>query len=379
MNVLIAVSGKYPTPNAWSKRLSNYVKALQMENHNVEVMTVFISANSNFRKLLYSQFIPYLAFWRLFRRVRQHSLVLIYGFGWLGKLLIVIACKIRSIPVAVEINEKPYSIHGGSRRDYFLKFIEPFHEFCLTRVLYPLIDGFIVISENLANDLNRYRKLDATVCKVPILVDYEYYQHTTGMPDCNAPYLLHSASFNNNKDGMINVLKAFAIVVNEEHKDLYLYMTSDIAPIKIKKQMKEILREGKLENRVAFLGDLDEQTLLAYQQHCCMLVLNKVNSEQNRYNFATKLGEYLAIGIPVITTPIGEVTNYLKGGISCLYVNPEDPSEIADSIIQLLNDDEFAAKIALEGKSIARNEFDYRAQSHRLNHFFGSLINKISK
>jgi len=121
------------------------------------------------------------------------------------------------------------------------------------------------------------------------------------------------------------------------------------------------------------MGGFDEDTLFAYQSHCSMLLLNKVESEQNVYNFATKRGEYLALGNPVITTSNGEVTNYIQDNVSCLFKYPKSPDEIAESISRLLKDRALADKIGNEGKRVARNEFDFRAQSKKISQFFESL------
>lgn len=372
MQILLIVRGNYPTPEASSKRITNYIKALQLEQHSVEVLPVFIKTKTNLQDLVYSHFVPFLAFWMTVKKASHSSVVFIYGFGWVGKLLILSACKLKRKPVAMEVNEKPYSIHG-SRRDYVLKYFEPFHEFCLTRVVYPMVDGFIVITDALYRDINMFKRKNAIICKVPILVDYEFYQKRVDRPECLSPFILHSATLNDNKDGIINVFRAFTKIVSERGIKLHFYLTSRLGLPKIKKLINEIVSENGLEHYVHFLGDLDEETLLAYQQHCDMVVINKVDCKQNRYNFATKIGEYLALGKPVITTRIGEVSSYLKHNISCLFVDPSSSEDIAAAIIRLIEDPAFGEKIGEEGKIIAKRGFDYRSQSKIINQFFNDL------
>jgi len=185
--------------------------------------------------------------------------------------------------------------------------------------------------------------------------------------------MLHTATLNDHKDGLINVFKAFAKVVSETGMDLHFYLTCKKGLQKTKNLIDKIVSDHKLENYVHFLGDLDEKTLLAYQQHCSVVVINKVHSEQNKYNFATKLGEYLALGKPVITSQFGEVANYLQNNNSCLFADPYDVNDIAASILKILTDPAFGKEIGEKGKEIAKSEFDFRAQSKNINQFFADL------
>jgi len=372
MKILIVVSEKYPSYGACSKRISNYIKACQIENNTVEVLPVFFNIESAFFSLLCTPLLPVWAFCKVFQIVRSSSVVLIVGFGWVSTLAIILASKSRSKTVAIELNEKPYSL-SGSRRDYFLKYFNPQHEFCLKKIMYPLSDGFIVISDALLEYIGKFKKSKAIVCKIPILVDFEYYQKKAEKIECFVPFMLHTATLNDHKDGLINVFKAFAKVVSETGMDLHFYLTCKKGLQKTKNLIDKIVSDHKLENYVHFLGDLDEKTLLAYQQHCSVVVINKVHSEQNKYNFATKLGEYLALGKPVITSQFGEVANYLQNNNSCLFADPYDVNDIAASILKILTDPAFGKEIGEKGKEIAKSEFDFRAQSKNINQFFADL------
>lgn len=372
MSVLFVIDGKYPTPQASSKRLTNYMKALQLEQKEVGVFPVFLNSKSRLLTLLYSGLVPLWAFWTVISKASPYTVVFIYGFGWIGKLLIVVAAKFKNKNVCIEVNEKPYSIHG-SRRDLIIKYIEPFHALCLTRIVYPLIEGFIVISDGLIKDIQKYKKRKAKILKVPILVDFDFYQKPVNKPNYISPYILHSATLNDHKDGIINVFKAYSKVVTERCFDLDFYLTSSIGLPKVKKLINDIVHNNKLENRVHFLGDIDEEKLLSYQAYCTMVVINKLDCQQNRFNFATRLGEYLALGKPVITTPIGEVINYLQDNISCIYSDPSNPDDIAESMIRILDNPALGQEIGQKGKMIAKMEFNYSTQSKAISHFLSSL------
>lgn len=372
MKILIVYRGIYPNHTASAKRLSNYLKAMHAADHNPSVLSIYFKTKLVLFDFLLGYFIPIVAFIKVLKRIKNYSVVYIYGPGWIYKLGIIFAAKLFSKPIATELNEKPYSIHGNGRSDFFLRRFESLNEFCLKKIVYPYIDGFIVISQPLVDYTTRYGKHGVVICKVPILVDYHYYQKQSVMATYNCPYIINTATINDHKDGIINVFKAFSLVIKKGYK-IHFYLTSTKAPSALSEQINLIMSENNLEANITFLGELSEESLLTYQANCSLVVLNKINSDQNKYNFATKLGEYMALGKPIITTKVGEVKNYLKDNISCIYIDPSDPEEISKAIIRLLDDSEFARRIGEEGRKIAEKEFDYKAHSEKINKFFLAL------
>ena len=105
-----------------------------------------------------------------------------------------------------------------------------------------------------------------------------------------------------------------------------------------------------------------------------MLILNKPNNEQNKYNFSTKLGEYLRLGKPIIYTPVGEMSYYLKDGINAFEVPINSPKILADKILYILNNKDTVTQIANAGIQLAQEVFDYRIQGKRLKFYFDKLL-----
>lgn len=376
MNILIILDGRYPSPDATSKRLNCYMRALASAGHKVEILPIYLYPKTYLHVLMNVFVKPIVVLWRVFRRINNFTTVFIYGFGWISNLAILFVCKLKRKSVAIEVNEKPYSIKG-SRRDYILKYFNPVHDFFLTRIVYTLIDGFIVISDPLFQYISKYSKRKSLILKVPILVDFDYYQQLTIKPPLLDPYILHTATLNDHKDGLSNVFLAFAKVVSNRKIGLHFYLTSQNGMRHIKEKINEIIDKNNLEDYVHFLGDLDEESLFHAQSHCQMVIINKTDSVQNRYNFATKLGEYLALGKPVITSKIGEVQDYLNHDQSCLFVNPSDSDDIALAIEKLLDNPDMAMQIGMCGRQVAQNSFDYKIYESALSTFFNQLPKRI--
>lgn len=99
------------------------------------------------------------------------------------------------------------------------------------------------------------------------------------------------------------------------------------------------------------------------------MIINKYNTQQNRYCFSTKLGEYLALKKPVIITNIGEAMNYLNE-TNAYIVEPGDPQLIANNIISIINNKEKSKRIAENAYQLTLKEFNSTYQTKRIISYF---------
>ncbi|OQX81542.1 MAG: hypothetical protein B6D61_00520 [Bacteroidetes bacterium 4484_249] len=371
MQIKIIFNGKYPGFGAASKRVQLYEKGLKLYNNDVEV----VSINPSFKGFLFSFLVPIYLLKKLIKLNHHPDIFFVYGFGWVSKLIIILYARNKSGEVVFELNEKPYSNIGASRRDIILKYFVPLNLFCLTRIVYPLADGFVVISEALSGYANKYKSSKCKIIKIPIIVDFEYYQEKFNLKNSiHRPFLIHTGTPNNVKDGIVDVFKAVAIVINEYQIPLHFYLTSKMILPTVKNEINKILDEYKINSYVHFLGDIDDDTLFYYQKNCDLVVLNKIHNEQNKYNFATKIGEFSALGTPIVTTNIGEVANFLKDNMHCFYIPSNNPKAIASKMAYILNNKKDIAHITSNVKKLAAKEFDYKINCKKLAIFFSDIV-----
>ena len=374
MNILFLLSWKYPGYGAASKRITNYKNGLSAEGNKIEIKSIYSLYKNPSQSLINGLLMPLLTIIELLKNKNKTDIILVYGFGWISKLIIVFYGKIHHIKVVFEVNEKPYSI-VGSRRDYVLKYFFGINTWFLTRLVYPLTDGFVVISENLEKFVSTHKSPRAKIVKIPIIVDYDSYQTVTANTGGIKPYIFHSATLNDNKDGISDVIEALGLVIRQYNQPLHFYLTSRSALEATKAKVQQIIANYNIGDYIHYLGDLDEETLQGYQKNCDLVVINKVDSEQNRYNFATKIGEYCALGKPIITTEVGEVSNYFNDGVNCMFIPQHNPHIIAEKIMYLLNNPDVSQKIGEEARITASNEFDYKVNGVKLHDFFESVLN----
>ena len=97
--------------------------------------------------------------------------------------------------------------------------------------------------------------------------------------------------------------------------------------------------------------------------HADLLVVSKPDNEQNSGNFPIKIGEYLATGVPIVVTIVGEIPMFITDNQTGFLAIPNSSESFYQKMDEALTDYENAKLVGLNGKTIAKNLFDYRIQA----------------
>ena len=87
--------------------------------------------------------------------------------------------------------------------------------------------------------------------------------------------------------------------------------------------IKELVVKLKIEKRVIFLGQLSREKIPLYLNNAKVLALARPKSLVADAGFPSKLTEYLATGIPVVVTEVGEIPVYLRDNENAFISQPE--------------------------------------------------------
>ena len=228
------------------------------------------------------------------------------------------------------------------------------------------IDCFAVMTKTLIAHYSKMAKNDAKFLHLPMTVETERFKNISNTIQYKKPYVAFTGTFNNAKDGVDVLIKAFAKVVNK-YPDLNLYLAGfyhydvDI--------QKKLIADYGLNDRITYLGILDKEQIPAFVCNATVLVLSRPDSHQAQGGFPTKLGEYLATGNPVCVTKVGEIPNYLEDGVSAFMAIPGNVDSFADAMDRALSNPEEAKKVGANGKKVAETNFSTDVQTKRLVEF----------
>jgi len=114
------------------------------------------------------------------------------------------------------------------------------------------------------------------------------------------------------------------------------------------------IRNLKLEDTVKLLGQASHDELPKYLSAADIFV-RPSRSEGMGNSFV----EALEAGLPIIGTPVGGITDIIEDGKTGLFVRLEDSADLAEKIIQLLEDKDLARRLAENGRKMVEERFSW--------------------
>lgn len=287
---------------------------------------------------------------------KKEDIFVIYEGTVIWHLLCVNVAHAAGRKIGMELNELPYGTGAETQS------AKRNRRKMLTKV-FPKLDFVLAISEALA-DLSREYAPQAKTIKIPIIAEGHLLGESWTEP--HVPYIFHSGSLYEQKDGICGMMEAFGIATQKMEQPLDFILTGQLEQSPHAEELRAIIEKYNIRSMVHFVGYLGTPELRKYQKNCTLAIINKYNTQQNKYCFSTKLSEYLSFSRPVITTTIGEANNYLKDGENAYIVEPNKPDLIADKIIQIVTNPDEAAAIGKKAHELVEREFNCNYQAERI-------------
>lgn len=120
------------------------------------------------------------------------------------------------------------------------------------------------------------------------------------------------------------------------------------------KDLKNLVFEKGLENRIQFLGFIDHKELPKYL---------KISDVFSRPSLSEGLGnsflEAMVIEIPVVATPVGGIPDFLMDKETGLFCKIKDPKSIAEKVELLINDFELRKNIINKAYEMILEKYDW--------------------
>ncbi len=225
------------------------------------------------------------------------------------------------------------------------------------KILAKFTDLYLVISENLEQYISSIN-MSYNQIRIPILYDFrDVPQYETNVAK-QSFRIVHTGSLTEKKDGILSLLKAISILIAQGEKvELHMTGFKESSPDRI--AMEKIISENNLKDCIHFHGYLDKKALCQLQSSADLAVIYKIKNEQNHYNFPSKLAEYMALGVPVLLTPVGELGRFSDGEF--VFVADEISVESVSRKIQtVIHNDSLRFNVAERARSYAEQNFHYK-------------------
>jgi len=90
-------------------------------------------------------------------------------------------------------------------------------------------------------------------------------------------------------------------------------------------------------------------------------------------SYPTKMFEYMALGLPVVTSNFELYRGVVEGASCGLCVDPESPHELADAIQRLVSDPALAREFGANGRRAVAERYNWRSELDKLETFYARI------
>jgi glycosyltransferase involved in cell wall biosynthesis len=110
----------------------------------------------------------------------------------------------------------------------------------------------------------------------------------------------------------------------------------------------------EIEDRVRFTGALDHDGVREAHERATVFALPcRVTESGRRDGLPCAIVEAMAVGVPVVTTPVSGIPEIVRDGESGLLVPPDDPGALAEALERLISDPALRARLVRGGREVA--------------------------
>ena len=390
-NIFVITTHPMPNGLAGTNRILSLTKGFILNNFNVTVVCINPTENKfetyndeisgNFQGVnyiypgnniiveenLFFRFIQFvkssiLSFSFIFIRLykKEVSFIIVYGNFFSLEIPILIFSKIFNIKIYKEESENPY-IYFKSKLFTLREGIPIIY----VNYIYKLYSGLFLMTNSLKTFFIQKGVKSHKLLLVPHTIDNDRFNVLLGEGANNKffnyDYIAYIGSMNQQKDGVLDLVKAFSLIL-KEYKNLRLVIAGEGSKSDLDLFNKTI-NGLEIKNNIIYLGKLSSIEIPKLLYNAKILVSFRPKSLQSEYGFPSKIVEYLAVGIPIITTLNGDLKLYLKDKINAFIVCDFKIESFVNKLYEVLENYEFALEVAQNGVLLVKNNFNPKINS----------------
>lgn len=207
----------------------------------------------------------------------------------------------RNIEVCYDCTEWTKDTDGSLPKKIF----KVFDEILISNFAHKIADGMIVISKMMEKKYNKSKKL----LVLPPLVDInDDIWHQPPEKQEGVFEFCFAGIPDGKKESLDKVVEAFCSV-NKKNTHLRII---GISENDFKKVYPECFIPKNVRNKITFMGRLSHAETIKYILGCDCYVFLRRSDKRNNAGFPTKFAEAFTCGVPIITTDVSDVGEYIR-------------------------------------------------------------------
>lgn len=128
-----------------------------------------------------------------------------------------------------------------------------------------------------------------------------------------------------------------------------------------RQELEKIIQEKQMSSCIELLGAVSEAEVRQGLEEAHIFALASLNE-----GIPVAVMEAMAMEIPVVVTDVGGTSELVDDLVDAILVQPENPEEMANAIVKILRNKEFALRLSQESRQKIASKFHHRVSAEAL-------------
>ncbi len=169
------------------------------------------------------------------------------------------------------------------------------------------------------------------------------------------------------RKGVFDIIKAIPLVLEKHPEALFVFAGEEESRGE-KSQIDQAVEEYGLSGKLRFVGRVSGDAKVELYQRSLFYLLPSYGE-----NLPYSLLEAMAVGLPVITTPVGAIPEIISDGVNGFLIQPGDYQSLAECVICLLDDRDLRQKMSEANIEIISKDFLPEVAMKRIDDIYRRL------
>jgi glycosyltransferase involved in cell wall biosynthesis len=242
----------------------------------------------------------------------------------------------------------------------------------LEPLLAHLQSALVFADDQIGADFQHVNCPKATLFNFPALSFVEQARGATRGLDRRDPVILHLGGHERNRGSRL-IVEAF-YRVRQELPEAKLLLVGHFMPPDLEREVRDHVAARGIVDAVTVTGRVPFEEIGTYLRRASVGWVPWQPVPKNEKNIPTKLFEYMAYSLPVVSSDLPSTRAFVQNGENGYRVTADDPQAHADALVKLLRDPDRARAMGRRGQAIVQTCYNWGEMEDRLLALYGELL-----
>ncbi|MEA3337467.1 MAG: glycosyltransferase family 4 protein [Chloroflexota bacterium] len=242
----------------------------------------------------------------------------------------------------------------------------------LEPLLARLQSGLIFADDQIALPFRNVDRPKITLFNFPSMKFVEDAAAATATSARKDPVVLYLGGLERNRGSRL-MMEAFH-QVSRQMPEAKLLLVGHFMPPDLQEELLRDARQRGIEAAVTVTGRVPFEQIGDYLQQAAVGWVTWQPVPKNEKNIPTKLFEYMAYGVPVVSSDLPSTRQFVHDGKNGYLVTADDPTAHAQAILRILRDPQAGLVMGRQGQSLVQTHYNWEKMESRLLAFYQNLL-----